>query len=194
MKSLFSIVIICLLLVPMGVNAAAVEAEWIDTDKPNCKIWNEVPAKGETVSWSGECVKGYASGYGTAIWSLNDKEAQRYEGILKKGKCADIGTLTFANGNKYAGDFKNNKSTGKGTYTFANGDKYEGSFVDSDFISTAKGRYPLPNRINTKGTLFMTISAAKGLTTMPMARDTKGALLMAFPRQRDLHLQQLQRV
>ncbi|HUN55661.1 MAG TPA: hypothetical protein VMU29_10940 [Smithella sp.] len=132
MKSLFSIVLVCLLLVPFKVFA--VESDDINTDRPDCKIWNEVPAKkGESVTWSGQCEKGHASGYGEAVWSLNDKETQRFNGILKKGKCSGMGTLTFANGNKYSGDFKDNKMTGNGTYTFANGDKYEGSFVDSEF-------------------------------------------------------------
>src|SRR5208283_2095272 len=166
-------------LVPLEVNAAAVEAESIDTDKPNCKIWNEVPVKRETVSWSGECVKGYASGYGTAIWSLNDKEAQRYEGILKKGKCAGIGTLTFANGNKYAGDFKNNKSTGNGTYTFANGDKYEGSFVDSDFHG--EGTLSFANGDKYEGDFVHDNFNGKGTYTCSNYKEFKGNFENGLP-------------
>jgi len=63
MKSFLSLVIVCILCVPAGVNAG----KWINTDKSNYKICYESSKEGETVSWSGKCVNGMASGFETVI-------------------------------------------------------------------------------------------------------------------------------
>ena len=138
MKSLCSVIIACLMLVPFGVNAG----EWVDTNKANCKIWKQSPD--ETVSWSGKCESGYASGSGTEIRYVNGKETERYEGQIEAGKKQGKGTFTLANGDKYKGDFVNDAMHGKGTFTTAKGNRYEGDFVDDAMhgkgtFTTAKG-------------------------------------------------------
>ena len=140
MKYLCSLIILCLLLLPFGVNAV----ELVDTDKTNCKIWNQVPRSNGIFSWSGECVNGYASGSGTEILYQNGKETERYEGQIKMGKFNGRGTFTYGPnspwaGDKYEGEFVDGKRNGKGTYTYANGDKYEGDFVNGR--RNGKGTY-----------------------------------------------------
>ena len=125
MNALFSVIIVVLLLFPFGVNAGG----WVDTNKTNCKMWDEKPDSNLTISWSGKCLGGYASGSGTVIWYQNSKENGRYVGQIKLGKLTGKSTYTWA-GQKYEGDFVSGNFQGKGIYTYANGNKYEGDFVN----------------------------------------------------------------
>ena len=129
MKSTLVLIVAALLFVSIAAHAG----EWIADSKTNCKIWNDNPQPNETISWSGECVDGYAAGTGVNIWYKDGKESERYEGEMKKGKHDGKGTATLANGLKYEGDWVDGKSHGKGTATLANGDKYTGDFVDDKF-------------------------------------------------------------
>ena len=45
--------------------------EWIKDKSSGCSIWNPNPRPGESVKWSGKCVKGKAEGYGTVEWYQN---------------------------------------------------------------------------------------------------------------------------
>lgn len=108
MRLLCAAVFVCLLLVPLAVNAG----EWVDTDKTNCKIWNQAPAPNQTISWSGDCLSGYAPGSGTAICYENSKEIARYEGQIKSGKFHGKGTFTCGNGKQFTGNFENGKPVG----------------------------------------------------------------------------------
>ena len=80
MKYSHWIVILCFILTPMGVNAG----QWFKTDKTNCKIWNLISQTTDTVTWSGECVNGYTSGFGTEVWYKNGKEFKPKEKKLKR--------------------------------------------------------------------------------------------------------------
>ena len=146
MKSKCLSIIVVLLLVPFGVNAG----EWVTVDKTQCKIWSTCSAPNLTVSWSGNCESGYASGFGTVIHYENGKEIERYEGQIKMGKRNGKGTYTWANGDKYEGDYVDGKGTGKGTITYGYGskrkwagDKYEGDVLNGNLHG--KGTYTCAN-------------------------------------------------
>jgi hypothetical protein len=131
--------------------AAAANSAWI-TDANGCKIWDDQPAPNETVTWSGACVDGFASGEGVLQWIVNGKPGSRHEGSFVGGKANGKGTkyqmggtvegnfidgrplghvvMTWPNGAKYEGDYAAEGRTGKGVLTRANGDRYEGDFVD----------------------------------------------------------------
>lgn len=53
-------------------GVANAEGNWI-TDQNGCKHWNSNPQAGETITWSGECKDGYASGQGTMQWYTSGK-------------------------------------------------------------------------------------------------------------------------
>ena len=57
---------------------------WI-TDKQGCKVANIAPQEGESITWSGECEKGYASGEGTLTWFRNGIKTEVYEGMMVEG-------------------------------------------------------------------------------------------------------------
>lgn len=41
--------------------------DWVTAEKTGCRIWNEEPRAGETVTWTGRCIDGKAEGYGALI-------------------------------------------------------------------------------------------------------------------------------
>ncbi len=105
---------------------------WITDPKTGCRIWDDLPAADEVVTWSGDCTHGYAEGRGTAQWVIKGKPVDRYEGDMRAGKMVGTGTLTFPNGMRYEGAFKDGNFHGRGRLTYANGDVYEGEFLDDD--------------------------------------------------------------
>ncbi len=44
--------------------------EWIADAKTGCQVWNPAPSPGESISWSGPCSNGKATGTGTLQWYL----------------------------------------------------------------------------------------------------------------------------
>ena len=103
---------------------------WIIAENEPCQLYDEDLEKGETVTWSGECVDGKASGNGRAVWKRSYGEVV-YDGEYRDGKAHGRGTFTFARGYRYEGAFRDGKAHGRGTFTFAtSGDRYEGAFRD----------------------------------------------------------------
>ena len=92
-----------------------------------CKVWNEAPEPGSTVTWSGECVDGKASGSGRLVWrgSLGQ---DTYTGEVLNGKHHGRGTYRWAKGSRYEGQWRDGKLHGRGSYTFVSGTRWEGSF------------------------------------------------------------------
>ncbi|MBN1363588.1 MAG: 2-isopropylmalate synthase [Syntrophaceae bacterium] len=160
MKYLYSIVIIAFLLVPSVVNAG----KWFNTDKTNCKIWSTEFSAGNTVTWSGKCINGYASGFGDEVWYEKGKEIRSYKGQIKMGKRHGKGALTFVNGNKYECDFINGEVTARGTLTFPNGDKYIGGFVNG--VIHGKGTYTFANGDKYVGDFLKNKRSGKGTLTL----------------------------
>ena len=112
------------------IEKTQISGEWINTDK-GCKLWNPIPEKGETVTWTGLCKNGFTSGYGTQQWYLNDKVGNKLVGLVKDGKFVDGQiSIFYPNGEKYFGEWRKEKANGLGTYIFKNGNKYEGEFKD----------------------------------------------------------------
>jgi hypothetical protein len=131
--------------------AVAADAAWI-TDANGCKVWDEKPTPNETVTWSGACLDGYASGEGVLQWIVNGKLGSRQEGRFAGGKANGKGThyvqgmvvegdfvdgallghvvMTWPGGDRYEGDSVAGGRTGKGVLTRANGDRYDGDFVN----------------------------------------------------------------
>lgn len=129
---------------------------WI-ADAKGCKTWNAEPRPNETVSWSGECVGGYANGPGFDQWYEDGALGPRYEGTKYKGKfvgyveatwptgmkdrfqASDDGKafgwaqIQYANGDRWEGEIKDGKRSGLGRIVRANGSYYEGSFKDDQY-------------------------------------------------------------
>jgi hypothetical protein len=76
-------------------------------------VHNPHPVKKETITWSGECSGGYATGNGTLTWYKNDKSNQQYTGEMKRGIPNGRGQYTFDNGTE-EGIFVNGNLNGFG--------------------------------------------------------------------------------
>ncbi len=64
---------------------AAEESRYENTDKPQCRVWNESPKPQETVTWDGQCKDGYAEGQGTTKWFENRVLVEVSTGVYRDG-------------------------------------------------------------------------------------------------------------
>lgn len=122
------------------------DSGWIQTES-GCKVHNPYPKKKETISWTGDCVDGYASNEGTLAWYENGKLASKYTGALKRGARLGKGTHIFfkENGDTsfvYFGLFANGKRSGEGRLTELKEEKQtivtEGIFRDGVLSGTGR--------------------------------------------------------
>ena len=68
--------------------------DWITTANQPCKVWNAQPQPDQSVTWSGACVDGFASGKGILRWTENGKPDLQYDGEFKEGKRNGPGVIT----------------------------------------------------------------------------------------------------
>lgn len=114
-------------------SVMADEVRWQRTANNGCLVWDALPQRDETVTWSGACIDGKASGPGTEVFRYRVAgvwKEERYVGDMQGGKLHGRGTLYYDNGDRYEGPYVEAKRVGQGTYTHANGDRYEGEFRD----------------------------------------------------------------
>ena len=78
---------------------------WIIASNQPCMIWNPEPQADESVTWSGDCKDGYASGKGVLRWTENGKPDVVYNGEYAKGKRNGHGVLTTPDGERVEGDW-----------------------------------------------------------------------------------------
>jgi hypothetical protein len=104
--------------------------EWIADAKSNCQVWNLFPSPGESISWTGACANGKATGKGTLQWYLNGTPKDRYEGEYRDGYRHGVGTQFYADGTSYEGEWRNGQMNGNGTRIYPSGDRYEGEWSD----------------------------------------------------------------
>ena len=123
------------------------EPNWIFADNQPCQVHNPFPVPGETITWSGGCVNGKASGTGRLVWrnkyGTGSQEGEyregkrhgrgvaiwpggRYEGDYRGDKRHGHGMLALADGFRYKGQWRNDKYHGRGTMMWADGSRYEG--------------------------------------------------------------------
>ncbi len=93
--------------------------DWITTTNQPCKVWNPEPQPDESVTWSGECKDGFATGKGVLNWTENGKPDLVFEG-----------------------EYRNGKRNGRGVITTPDGDHFEGVWVD-DKLLTGGGDPPV---------------------------------------------------
>lgn len=90
-------------------NMAAAETndrpvpDWITTANQPCKVWNPEPQPDESVTWSGECKEGLASGKGILRWTENGKPDVEFDGEYKNGKRNGPGVIITPEGQRVEG-------------------------------------------------------------------------------------------
>jgi hypothetical protein len=89
--------------------------DWITTTNQPCKVWNPEPQPDESVTWSGDCKDGLATGKGSLRWTENGKPDVEFDG-----------------------EYRNGKRNGHGVMSTPDGDHVEGVWVD-DMLLTGDG-------------------------------------------------------
>ncbi|HEX5280458.1 MAG TPA: hypothetical protein VFW28_10280 [Micropepsaceae bacterium] len=86
--------------------------DWIVTTNQPCKVWNPEPQPNESVTWSGECKDGFATGKGILRWSESGKPEVVFDG-----------------------EYRNGKRNGHGVLMTPDGDHVEGVWVDDELLT-----------------------------------------------------------
>ncbi len=86
--------------------------DWITTTNQPCKVWNPEPQPDESVTWSGDCKDGFATGKGILRWTENGKPDVEFDG-----------------------EYRNGKRNGQGVMITPDGDHVEGIWVDDKLLT-----------------------------------------------------------
>lgn len=112
-------------------TATSASAESYVPDSTGCLVWYDgsepLPV---TVTWTGGCTEGKASGTGTMSFIKSGILIERYEGQVLSGKPHGQGTSTDKAG-VYKGGYLNGKPNGKATVTVFGMLRFEGEFLDN---------------------------------------------------------------
>lgn len=103
------------------------DTQWI-SDKRGCKVANPFPQPDESITWSGACKDGFASGEGVLTFFLRGREHSRYQGTLERGWAEGRGVLKMPDGSTYNGQWANSQENGTGRREWADGSWYEGGW------------------------------------------------------------------
>ena len=155
------LLIFCFLLI---FNTAQAEKKWVK-DQNNCNIFWAHSRAGmfKSVSWSGKCKNGYASGSGIATYKMKNSTQDIYRGNIKRGKLNGAGRYQWASKNTYAGQWKNGRMQGQGRYVWANKNTYAGQWKNSKMHG--QGTHVWLNKKQYTGTWKNSLPHGKGTMT-----------------------------
>lgn len=114
-------------------DPAPLPSGWTADTRTGCKVWNPQPQPGETMTWSGACKDGLASGPGAVEWIENGLVTEHTDGVRVAGHLQGPGSLVSSNGDRFEGEWKDDRKNGHGTYTTADGARYVGEWKDDRF-------------------------------------------------------------
>jgi len=110
-KALMTTAVILLAATAQAIAQADKQAapDWITASNQPCKIWNPQPQPNESVTWSGGCKDGFATGQGVLRWTENGKPDVQYEGVYANGKRNGHGVLITPDGKRIEGVWVNDE-------------------------------------------------------------------------------------
>jgi hypothetical protein len=89
----------------MAQTATLAPPGWITATNKPCKIWNPEPQPNESVTWSGACKDGFASGKGILRWTENGKRDVEFDGEYVNGKRNGSGVMITPDGHHTEGEW-----------------------------------------------------------------------------------------
>lgn len=107
----------------------AAKGGWIK-DAKGCRVWRQSLRPALSVSWSGPCPHGAASGSGVLAWYEDGRLESRYEGEMRLGHYHGYGSYIWPSGARYWGQIAAGQRQGHGFFAWANGDRYDGEWRD----------------------------------------------------------------
>src|SRR5665213_2190996 len=78
---------------------------WITATNKPCKVWNPEPQPNESVTWSGPCKDGFASGKGILRWTEDGKPDAEFDGQYASGKRNGSGVMITPEGQRIEGEW-----------------------------------------------------------------------------------------
>lgn len=113
---------------------------WLADADTVCRVWNNYPASGESIKWSGGCSNNMATGKGKLQWYLNGKPNGSSEGSFIEGKLQGTGIEIWSNGDRYEGDFVDSLKQGFGVLTRLDGKVDSGIWRAGNFVRSCLPR------------------------------------------------------
>jgi hypothetical protein len=107
----------------------------------DCRIANQQPSAGDSVSWNGACKDGYAQGPGALQWQRGGKDSMRYEGNMIRGAPHGSGIALYEDTSRYEGEFKLGVWHGQGAVAYADGGLLIGRFQDGKTVGAVQRIY-----------------------------------------------------
>jgi hypothetical protein len=89
----------------MAQTDAPATSDWITATNQPCKIWNPEPQPHESVTWSGQCKDGLASGKGVLHWTEDGKPDVEFDGEYANGKRNGSGVVILPDGQRMEGNW-----------------------------------------------------------------------------------------
>ena len=160
-------------------------AQFIKDSRHQCLVWDEDYSPKDSVTWTGSCKNGHASGAGILTWYQDSKTVGTYTGIMSDGKPNGKGTYVIPGYATLKGNFINGVLHGKGAAYFENGGKTIGNFVEGNFLNLDDKYLPLLKKydISLDSTdIYVNDNGAGKLfyyTLVPQGKIT--AVLILFP-------------
>ena len=115
---------------PTCAGQPADAACWMEiAQQPGCYVWQSSLTPGATVTWTGECVGGFAHGAGTLTWIWNEGQRIDTGHLVVYGKQTGHWALRFANGSVLEGPMVNGEQNGRWVFRYADGGIDEGPMV-----------------------------------------------------------------
>ena len=145
---------------------------WIVTTNQPCQMYSFVPAEIRTVTWSGSCVDGKASGEGRLVRRFASGTVSEYEGQMRDGKIHGRGTIIYADGNRYEGAWQDGRAHGRGIYTWSDGSRYEGEWRDAEMHG--RGTYTSADGRHYEGEWRDNMYHGWGIQTLPEGHRYEG--------------------
>ncbi len=79
---------------------------YVESERPNCKVWFKHIFTEDSVTWTGGCLNGFAHGNGTWIGYTQGRQSSQYTGEILNGKPNGMGIYSFRGSRKLEGNFK----------------------------------------------------------------------------------------
>ena len=138
---------------------------WSADAKNGCRIWDPHPQPQQSITWSGQCVNGFAEGRGRLQWFKDGVLFETDEGAWYQGRQMGNGSQIWPLGN-YQGGLRDGEPAGHGVLTLGDA-RYEGEF--------SNGR---PDGV---GTLQNSSGTFQGMWKNGCFRDDKRKASMGVP-------------
>jgi hypothetical protein len=112
----------------LSASAAQEQGQWLKDG--DCSLFNAEARPGDTVSWTGSCIDGYAEGLGTATFT-HDGESQSFTANFVHGVVPDGHVISrWGQGWSYDGEAVAGRFQGWGILTTGTSDRFDGQWTD----------------------------------------------------------------